>query len=395
MANSDKNILITPNVGAATGTLPNIIYRGADNTPITMRVLDNGTLSFEATAGQLFSISDGLTGSIFSVNDISGIPSIEVLDTGLVKLNQYNGQTVIGGASAAGTAELTVYPSAAANLGLVVRGVTSQSGNLQEWQNSGGTALASVSSAGAFTVPSLTVSGDLTVNGTTTNINTTNLLVEDKNIIIGDVATPSNTTADGGGITLKGATDKTFNWVNATSSWTSSEDIDLATGKVLRIAGTQVLSATQYTGNAATVTNGIYTTSSFNLGTTSIALNRASASQTLTGVSIDGNAGTVTNGVYTSGSYADPTWITSLSWSKISSTPTTLSGYGITDALNTSATAQTKSGSLTASSFIRSGGTSSQFLKADGSVDSNTYLTTTSASNTYATMVDILMLGGM
>jgi hypothetical protein len=39
--------------------------------------------------------------------------------------------------------------------------------------------------------------------------------------------------------------------------------------------------------------------------------------------------------------------------------------------------------SLTASSIIKSGGTSSQFLKADGSVDSNTYLTTSAASSTY------------
>jgi hypothetical protein len=33
-----------------------------------------------------------------------------------------------------------------------------------------------------------------------------------------------------------------------------------------------------------------------------------------------GNAGTVTNGVYTSGSYADPTWITSLASSKLTGT---------------------------------------------------------------------------
>lgn len=33
-----------------------------------------------------------------------------------------------------------------------------------------------------------------------------------------------------------------------------------------------------------------------------------------------------------SGSYSNPSWITSLAWSKISGTPTTLSGYGITDA---------------------------------------------------------------
>jgi hypothetical protein len=62
------------------------------------------------------------------------------------------------------------------------------------------------------------------------------------------------------------------------------------------------------------------------VGTTSIALNRSSASQTLTGVNIDGNAATVTNGVYTTGTYADPSWITSLAYSKLTGTPTIFSG---------------------------------------------------------------------
>ena len=40
--------------------------------------------------------------------------------------------------------------------------------------------------------------------------------------------------------------------------------------------------------------------------------------------------------VRTDGSYANPSWITSLGWNKITGTPTTLAGYGITDgALNT------------------------------------------------------------
>ena len=100
----------------------------------------------------------------------------------------------------------------------------------------------------------LTVGGNFTVNGTTTTIDTTTLTVEDKNIEIGKVSTPTDTTADGGGITLKGATDKTFNWVDSTDSWTSSENIDLASGKVLKVNGTEVLSGTQYTGNSATST---------------------------------------------------------------------------------------------------------------------------------------------
>jgi hypothetical protein len=114
---------------------------------------------------------------------------------------------------------------------------------------------------GAATGTSLVLSGDLTVNGTTTTINSTEITVDDKNLTLGSVASPTDAGADGGGITLKGATDKTFSWIDATDSWTSSEHLDLATGKVLKINGTEVLSATQYTGNAATVTNGITTAS--------------------------------------------------------------------------------------------------------------------------------------
>lgn len=90
----------------------------------------------------------------------------------------------------------------------------------------------------------VTVQGDLTVNGTTTTIDTTNLVVEDKNIEIGKVATPTDITADGGGITLKGTTDKTITWVDATDAWTFSEHVNIASGKEYRIAGTKVLDAT-------------------------------------------------------------------------------------------------------------------------------------------------------
>ena len=104
--------------------------------------------------------------------------------------------------------------------------------------------LASPTFTGTVNAADLILSGDLTVNGTTTTINSTTLAVDDKNIVIGDVATPSDVTADGGGITLKGATDKTFNWVDATDSWTSSEHINLASGKDLKVNGTAVISST-------------------------------------------------------------------------------------------------------------------------------------------------------
>jgi len=103
---------------------------------------------------------------------------------------------------------------------------------------------AALPAAGGTISGNLTVSGDLTVNGTTTTIDTETLEVKDKNIEMGVVSTPSDVTADGGGITLKGTTDKTLNWVDSTDSWTSSENVDLATGKTYKIAGTDVLSGT-------------------------------------------------------------------------------------------------------------------------------------------------------
>jgi len=78
----------------------------------------------------------------------------------------------------------------------------------------------------------LTIAGDLTVNGTTTTINSTTLTVDDKNIEMGSVASPTDTTADGGGITLKGATDKTINWINATDSWTFNQAVDVSGNNV-------------------------------------------------------------------------------------------------------------------------------------------------------------------
>ncbi len=89
----------------------------------------------------------------------------------------------------------------------------------------------------------LVVSGDLTVSGTTTTVNSTTVDVADKNITLGNVGTPTDATADGGGITLKGATDHTIIWTNSTDSWDFSEHVNVASGKEFKINNTSVLSA--------------------------------------------------------------------------------------------------------------------------------------------------------
>ena len=103
---------------------------------------------------------------------------------------------------------------------------------------------------GTINAASLVLSADLTVNGTTTTINTTTLQVEDKNIEIGKVSTPSDVTADGGGLTLLGATNKTWNWVNSTDAWTSSEHIHLGDNKKLLVGTGSDLSIYHDTNNS-------------------------------------------------------------------------------------------------------------------------------------------------
>lgn len=108
-------------------------------------------------------------------------------------------------------------------------------------------ALSYLSTSGGTVSGNVVVTGSLEVQGSITTISSTTLTVSDKNI---ELATGSTTDAgaNNGGITLKGLTDKLFTWISTTSSWTSSENLDLASGKVLKINGTTVLSATALDG---------------------------------------------------------------------------------------------------------------------------------------------------
>lgn len=125
-----------------------------------------------------------------------------------------------------------------------------------------------VAASSISTTGNVTVGGNLTVNGTTTTINSTTVSTDDKNIVLADTASPSDASADGGGITLKGTTDKTLNWVDATDAWTSSEHVDLASGKSYYINGTAVLSSsTLGSGVTASSLTSVGTLTSGALGT--------------------------------------------------------------------------------------------------------------------------------
>jgi len=186
-----------------------------------------------------------------SYNDVGNAISL----TGAVTYTDENAQDAIGNAVGTGlsyndttgaiSVDTTAIQAKVANVDDTEIGYLNGVTSGIQTQIDNKASLSGATFTGAVSGTSLTLSGDLTVNGTTTTLNSTTISVDDKNIELGSVATPSDATADGGGITLKGATDKTFNWVDATDAWTSSEHINLASGKSLYLNGTLLKDATE------------------------------------------------------------------------------------------------------------------------------------------------------
>ena len=102
-------------------------------------------------------------------------------------------------------------------------------------------------------------------------------------------------------------------------------------------------------GNAATVTNGIYSSGSYADPSWITSLSPSKLTSGTANINISGNAATVTNGVYSSGSYADPSWITSLSPSKL------ISGTANINISGNAATATTATTATTANSVVVNG----------------------------------------
>ena len=136
----------------------------------------------------------------------------------------------------------------------------------------------------------VTIGGNLTVNGTTTTINSTVVSVDDKAIELGATASPTDTTADGGGIILKGSTDHTILFSNANDSWDLSEHANLATGKEFKINNTSVLSASAL-GSGVTSSSltsvGTLTSGTLGTGFTAVAIAQGGTGQSTAQGAID------------------------------------------------------------------------------------------------------------
>jgi hypothetical protein len=188
---------------------------------------------FSATGGVSYNSSTGAF-------TLANVANSELANSSIT----LNGTSVSLGGSATIDASLDVSDGSTTSTipgggTLTVQGTT----NEVEVSNSSGTLTVGLPSSVQIS-DNLTVGGGLTVNGTVTTVNSTTVTVDDKNIELGSVATPTDATADGGGLTLKGSTDKTIIWVDATDCWTFNQPVNITSGG-LKIGGTDVINSSR------------------------------------------------------------------------------------------------------------------------------------------------------
>jgi len=264
--------LVTPTLGVASATSINKVAFTTPATGSTLTIADgktltaSNTLTFTGTDSS--SVAFGTGGTVaYTSNKLSVFAATTSAElAGVISDETGTGVLVFGtaptfttsidsgatfAAFASSTALTLGYSGTSASTTNISTGAvasaTTKTINIGTGGASGSTTNVNLGSSAGGTVTvnnDITVTGNLTVNGTTTTVNSTTVTVDDINIELGSIASPTDTTANGGGITLKGTTDKTIIWDSTNTNWTSSENLNLASGKVFKINNTSVLSST-------------------------------------------------------------------------------------------------------------------------------------------------------
>lgn len=243
-------------VKRTTGSSQNINIVAGSSATIGTLYLTNATVSGTQTI-----TFPNITGTVITDGDTGTVTSTMIADGTIVN------------ADISASAAIAVSKLAASSITIGSTAVTL------------GNTLTNLAGIGTITTTgNVTVGGDLIVNGTTTTVNSTTLDVADKNITVAK----GNTTdagADGSGITIDATTPKTFQYNNASTAWKSSIDMDLATGKVYKIAGTQISAANLSNGTTGTAGTSVVLATSPTLVTPNI------GAATGTSLSLNSNTG--------------------------------------------------------------------------------------------------------
>ena len=226
-----------------------------------------GISSFTENKTVLDVIGNALINGLLNVTGISTFGQLDV-----------SGHTELDNLSVSGVSTFvgTVNTASIVSTGIDLNGDIDVDGHTElDNVNISGVATATQVHTGSVTGPStitidpagigdntgkVVIAGDLQVDGTTTTVNSTELTIVDKNILIAK-GSADDTQADGGGITIEsGDGNKTFQFEATGDNLGSSENLNLASSKEYKIDNISVL-------NATTLGNGVVNSSLTNVGT--------------------------------------------------------------------------------------------------------------------------------
>ena len=287
---------------------------GSNLNTLTLNSTTAGStvLNVQGTQGQLFSITDDLTGDLFSVSDASGVPIFNVNANGTVSIDSL-GSLVIGG-----NPVLTAHPSVTA------AGSSNNSGRtyiqdilLDAFGHITGitTATETVVNTDTNTVTSVGIVGDLST-GNITLVGSGSTTVTKSGGTITITSTDTNTTysVGDGGLTqfnfttafrdkLNGIEASANNYVHPTTTGNKHIPTGGSSGQILRWSA----------DGTASWGSDVDTNTTYTAGT---------------GLTLTGTVFSVTAGTYAAASHTH-------TFASLTSKPTTISGYGITDAITT------------------------------------------------------------
>ena len=212
--------------GVTTGTV-NLANGGASIVEVGSTIRSSQTTAnvFNTTATTVNMAGAGTTVSIGAATGTSTINNANTVVTGDLAVNGADITT-----TATGTA--TVFNTNATTLNIGGAATTMTVGS----------STATINLGGGTTGATINIKGNLVVEGTTTTVNSTTVTIDDLNIVLADGVSAA-ASADGGGITL-GTTGITWNYLHSATSWSSSQNINVATGKTYKINSVDVLTAT-------------------------------------------------------------------------------------------------------------------------------------------------------
>jgi uncharacterized Zn-binding protein involved in type VI secretion len=252
---TSSNNGVTLSVDSAVSSSYNVTFpSAAASGDAFMKINSSGNVTFSTASASSFTVSDDITNSTINSGDTI----------------RFRGTANEVDVVVASSGDVTYGLPSAVTLGTSLQAPTLKSNTIA---NTNGTSVLTFSGISATFAQNLTVTGDLTVSGSSTVIDTTHLRVEDATVIIAKDAS-NGTAANGAGIFVGGTSNDGSNAVSYLKwnkdnggVWTASNSVDVAgTGDAYAIGGTPMLDQNGAYFTSTGVGPGIKITGTGNLG---------------------------------------------------------------------------------------------------------------------------------